>query len=345
LQSFNPNAGVLMPVSVTAVNPKIKTPTIYNYSAGVQKDVGFGTVVDIAYVAALGRQLTQTEALNTLPYGTRFLPQSIDPTRGTSPLPDTFLVPYLGYSGISIPRTSSSNYHSLQAQANRRFSKGLQFGVSYTWSKSMGYTGNYPVYLNNRLSYGKTSLDRTHTLSINALYDLPQGSKLWNVPVMRAVTDRWQMSVVPYFSSGRPWAVGYSLTSGTDLTGGGDWTRAVVLSDPTLAHGDRTFSRFFNTSAFAPPTKGTIGNAPVDVFRGPGRSNLDVALFKNFKIVEKISAQFRFEAFNVLNHVSFWQLDNTARFDATGAQVNARFGQETAAMEGRVLKVSVRISF
>ena len=182
-----------------------------------------------------------------------------------------------------MPRTSTSNYHSLQTQANRRFAHGLQFGASWTWSKNMGFTGAYPVYLSNDLNYGKTSLDRTHTLAINWLADVPRGSQVWNVRPMRAIFDGWQLSGVAYFQSGRPWTVGHSLVSGQDLVGGGDWSRPVVLSNATLPHGERTYSRFFNTGVFAPPGA-TIGNAPVDVFRGPGRNNWDMSLFKNFKI-------------------------------------------------------------
>jgi hypothetical protein len=117
----------------------------------------------------------------------------------------------------------------------------------------------------------------------------------------------------------------------------------VVLSDATLSHGDRTYSRFFNTSVFAPPGA-TIGNAPVDVFRGPGRNNWDTSIFKNFNI-EKARLQFRWEMYNVFNHASFYTVDNTARFDAQNNQVNARFGQLTAALTPRVMKASLSLSF
>jgi len=162
--------------------------------------------------------------------------------------------------------------------------------------------------------------------------------------MVRAAFDGWQFSGVSTFQSGRPWTVGYSLVSGQDISGGGDWTRPFVLSDATLPHGDRTFSRFFNTDVFAPPTLGTIGNAPVDVFRGPGRNNFDASIFKNFKI-EKARLQFRWELFNAFNHPSFYSIDNTARFDQQGKQVNTRFGQLTAALAPRIMKASLNLSF
>jgi hypothetical protein len=82
-----------------------------------------------------------SQAINTIPYGTRFVAQDIDPTTN-SPYNDNYLRPYPGYSTITErTRLSSSNYHSLQAQANRRIAKGLQLGVTCTFSKAMDYYG------------------------------------------------------------------------------------------------------------------------------------------------------------------------------------------------------------
>jgi hypothetical protein len=258
-------------------------------------------------------------------------------------LPDDYLRPYLGYTSVSVPRTSSSSYHSLQVQANRRFARGLQFGANWTWSKNMGYMGAYPVYLGNDLNYGKTSLDRTHIVSVNWLADIPRASRLWNTRAVRMVLDGWQFSGASTLQSGRPWSVGYSLVSGLDLLGGGDWSRPVMIGNPALSWGDRTNMRVFNTSAFAPPGA-TIGNAPIDVFRGPGRHNWDASLSKNCKL-EKTNLQFRWEVYNVFNHASFNSVDNTARFDALGNQVNTRFGQVTGSLTPRVMKAALNFSF
>jgi hypothetical protein len=340
--TFNPSAAITFPVSLQLLNPQIKTPTVYSYSAGVQRSIGFATLLDVAYVATLSRHFTQNQNLNTLAYGARFLPQNIDATTRRS-YPDDYLRPYLGYTNLTLPRTSPSSYHSLQTQVTRRFARGLQFGGTWTWSKNMGYTGAYPVYLNNDLNYGKTSLDRTHTLAVNWLADVPRASRLWRVRAMRLIGDGWQFSGVGYFQSGRPWGVSYSLVSGQDLLGGGDWSRAVVLGKATLPWSERTYSQFFNTSVFGPPGA-TVGNAPVDVFRGPGRNNWDASLFKNFK-VEKTNLQFRWEMFNVFNHASFNSVDTTARFDAQNKQVNMRFGQLIGALTPRVMKASLSLSF
>ena len=87
----------------------------------------------------VGRHLMQSMNLNTLPYGSRFLPQSLDPTASGRPYPDTFLRPYVGYGDLSYTfNVGTSNYNGLQVGLNRRFSAGVQLGFAYTWSKALG---------------------------------------------------------------------------------------------------------------------------------------------------------------------------------------------------------------
>jgi len=81
------------------------------------------------------------------------------------------------------------------------------------------------------------------------------------------------------------------------------------------------------------------------VIRGPGINNWDVAVFKNFPIREQFRLQFRWETYNTLNHTQFSGLDNAARFDAQGNQVNARLGEFTAARPPRIMQFALRLYF
>ena len=104
--------------------------------------------------------------------------------------------------------------------------------------------------------------------------------------------------------------------------------------------------RWFDTSVFARPAKGDPGNAPRDVFRGPGHNNWDISIVKNFPLFsEARHFQFRTELYNAFNHTQFSGVDSTARFDPQGNQVNARFGQVTGARGARVMQMSLRITF
>jgi len=324
----------------------------YNFSFGVQRDIGFKTVLDVAYVGALGRHLLQSVNLNTVPYGAHFT--NIDPTTRTA-LADVFVRPYPGYNTINMYEANgNSSYHSLQVQGNRRFSHGLQFGASWTWSKFMDYVDSdgstIALYLNPKVwNYGKsTGFDRTHIVSLNFLYDVPRASQLWNSLVTRFALDHWEISGVASFIDGAPAGINYSLINGADVTGGGDGSRVVVTANPVLPASERTFYRYFNTGAFAAPTLGTIGNSPKDVFRGPGINNWDLSIFKNFPIKEHVTFQFRWELYNAFNHASFQGVNNNASFAVPGstAQLNGQFGQITSTNGlPRVMQGSVRITF
>ena len=228
LSTLSSATGYLFPYSVTAVNPAGKLSGAYNWSLGIQRDIGSQTVVDVSYVGNVGRHLQIAQNLNTLPYGTRFLASSLDATTG-KPLPDNLLAPYAGLGSISMNQwVANSNYNALQTQVNRRLSHGFRFGLSWTWSKLMGYTGNLsanlPMFLSWRTwSYGKTDYDRTHNVGINYLWELPKASKIWNTRFVRGVFDQWQVSGFTTFLSGQgDLGVSYSTVSGADTTGGGD---------------------------------------------------------------------------------------------------------------------------
>jgi hypothetical protein len=355
VDTFLGGVGTLAPSNFSRVLERnANIPAIYNYTLGIQRNVGFSSVADIAYVGNTGRHLGQTMQLNALPYGTRFLPSSLDTTTTSSPLPDVFLRPFYGWGNLPYLNFSgNSSYHSLQAQLRRSFAQGLQFSVAYTWSKSMGYGDAYdsgiarfndPRYWN----YGPLGNDRTHTLVANWVWDVPNGSRMWKNFLTKLVLDDWQISGIAAFVSGSPRGVGLSLTDGADLSGGGDGTTVVMTGPAMLSKGERTFDRFFNTSVFARPARldrGAGAAASVYAFRGPGINNWDLTFFKNIRLREKMSFQFRWEMYNAFNHTQFNGVNTTAQFDAAGRLVNTQFGQITSARDPRIQQLSLRVSF
>ncbi|HZS04466.1 MAG TPA: TonB-dependent receptor [Blastocatellia bacterium] len=349
------------PAGVFGIQRDYDSPAVYNFSLGIQRDIGFNTVVDVAYVGSLSRHLLQRRSINSVAYGQRFLAASIDPTvaGGATPLPDNFLRPYKGYGDINyIEFASNSNYHSLQVQANRRVTSSLAFGLSYTWSKAMdlvdGNGNNVNPFINPRIrNYGKAGFDRTHNLTVNYIYKLPGLSRYWDNAFVRQAFDGWELSGITSFISGAPLGIGYSTVQGTDLvggSGGGIDSRVVLTGDPNLPKGERTFLRYFDTSVVRPPTKADfgIGNAPKDPIRGPGINNWDISIFKNFRLARegRVGLQYRLEMYNAFNHTQFSGVDTTARFDlATGNQVNALFGSYNAARDSRRIVMGLKLNF
>ncbi len=347
LDSFLGAAGTIFPGNNISHELNSKAPDTYNITFGIQQRVGFGTVVEAKYVSTLGRNLAMTKAINTLPYGARFLAQNVDPTNNRV-LPDVFLRQDAGWGDITYRESSgSSNYHSLQLLADRRFSKGLQFGVAYTYAKTLDYGSAFPVFRPYReWNYGLADFDQTHSFVFNFTYDLPKGSRIMPNVVTRFLLDNWQASGIATLASGLPSGVTLATTNNADLTGGGDGQRVNVIADPRIAYSERGLTRMFNTAAFALPGRLDPGNAPRTFLRGPGVTTGDLTLFKNIPFPgEGRRLQFRAEAYNVLNKTQFSAMDTTARFDPAGVQVNGQFGQATAARAPRTMQFSLRLIF
>jgi hypothetical protein len=347
--------GTLFPSNTTGFDRGAPTPVTYNYTLGVQRDIGWGTVVDIAYVGSQSRHLQQQRNINQIPYRARHLevnPQNANPVVAGTALPDDFLRPFPGYGNITYYENAGlSNYNALQVAANRRFTRGLQFGVAYTWSKAMDYADNdrdgVAAYRPLRIwNYGRAGFDQTHILVINYTWELPRASRLWENVVVKALFDNWQVSGITAFASGTPSGIGFTTVDNADIAGGGDGARIVIKGNPVLSRGERGFTRWFDTSVFARPARGDFGNAPKDVIRLPGTNNWDISLFKNIPLrSEGRYLQLRWEFYNAFNHTQFSGVNTTARFDAAGNQVNTQFGQVTAAREPRLMQLSLRLTF
>lgn len=351
MDTFLSLGGVSFPNNVNSWDPNAVTPSVYNYSFGIQQNIGFNTVLDVSYVGNVGRHLMQSVNLNTLPYGERFRPENADPTNPRVALPDNMLRPIPGYGNVSyVENSGTSNYNSLQVTANRRFAAGIQFGLAYTWSKAMGLsageTGGIARWNDRRVwNYGILGFDQTHMAVINYTWDLPKPARDAN-PVLRHVLGNWQLSGITTFASGTPRGIGMSLTDNTDLVGGGDGVRPVVIDTVPLPSSERTFSRWFNTAAVARPARGDRGNAAPNLFRGPGVNNWDLNIMKRIPVAgEQRFFRIRGEFYNAFNHAQFSGVDNTARFDPTGRQVNGRFGEFTSTRSPRIIQVSLSFHF
>lgn len=349
IATFANTQGALGPTSVNFETGAAKPPTVMNYSLGVQRNVGFGTVVDISYVGNLGRHLLWTRNINVLPAGARFNPANADPTNPGKPMSDNFLRPYLGYGDLNEQEfAATSNYNSLQATVQRRLAKGFMLGVAYTWSKTLG-TGSgdletvssyFPPRSRN---YGPVNFDIGQTLVFNYLYEVP-GIRSGNA-LLRGVTNGWSLSGTTSFLSGTPFTPSMSLTSGADLSGSTEAARINVVGDPSLS--DHTFYHNFNSAAFAAPSVGSFGNAGYDIMRQPGVDNWDISVAKRFPVGlgEGRFLMVRGEFYNAWNHTQFATVDGAARFDATGAQVNGDFGAYTSARQPRTITFSVRFNY
>jgi hypothetical protein len=336
-------------------------PVVYNWSAGVQRDLGWNLVADFAYVGNAARRQAITRELNGRPYGYRFLPSSLDTTnvnnRVTQPLHDDLLRPYAGYASISQREfTGYADYHSLQLSAARRQrADGLTFGVAYTYeivNKTLGAID--PFLASNRARNYNSAGGRPHSLNIHYSWLVPGLSRSRSV-VLRGIVNDWQLSGVTSFLSGTQGGFTYSyrevpqgvLTDNGSIGGGPNRPR--IICDPSLPRSQRTSERQFRTECIAAPDDAYhFGTASDDEFQGPGYVNWDMSVFKHIPMGGSRRLQLRAELYNAFNTYQWTTVNTNAEFNfATGALANPNvFGRLTGATNSaRRIQLAARFTF
>ena len=212
------------------------------------------------------------------------------------------LVAYKGYGQIQyLQFDGTSNYNSLQASLQRRFSKGFTFGGVYTYSKALT-TANSDQDMQDPfnvrgLDYRAAGWDRTHVFAVNYVYDLPSVTKhLGGSKWLSYITDNYQLSGVTQFMTGTP----------VDMNNSWNW-------EPGAADGSNMWGAipyYYTLDKSLNPVLPPIGTrlrGSRDILRSGGLQDWDLSLFKNIPIGEgsRYSIQLRLEAFNAFNHPNF----------------------------------------
>jgi hypothetical protein len=339
-------------VSVVSYLNTNVTPQVTEWNLQVQRQIGTNTSVSVGYVGDHGAHMPGYYNQNEYEFG-------VDTN-----LPDTRQFPNL--SSVNVYNTyGKSNFHSLQAEFERRITNGLQVTGSFTWEKETddscgAYDCQQPQdFRNLGLEEGLSNLDQPYRLVISALYELPFGRGKhwghdWSRPVEIALGG-WQFNGIYTLASGLP----FDLSEG----GGSQGTiRPDIIAKASVNPGNLDY---INTSSFvASPatlyTDGTSqsisfdrpGTAGRNILIGPGLSNLDFALFKNFHITERINASFRVQFYNITNTPHFGQPNaSIGNYGLNaGALVfnpNSNFGQITSVLpsSNREGELGLRITF
>jgi hypothetical protein len=315
-------------------------PVVYNWSLGIQRDLGFNLIGDAAYVGNAGRDQLLGVNINGRPYGYTYQPSSLDPTNvvGGQPQPyeDNLLRPYQGYGNILQREFSGySDYHALQFGVNRRRSTdGLSVGAAYTYQLVNKTLNTVDPFIDDNRARNYTSNGRRpHVLVFNYSYEPPV---VWNNAIARAVLGDWQFSGVTTMTTGTYGGFTYNFVNaptgaltGTGAINGGV-SRVVIVCDPNLPRSERTFERQFKTECVAPPTdQFRLGTATNDEYLGPGYMNWDISVFKNVPLGGARRLQLRVELYNAFDTDQWTGVNTNASFDyTTRARTNANvFGR------------------
>jgi hypothetical protein len=259
----------------------------------------------------------------------------------------------------------NSHYDGLQVKLERRFSHGLQFLSSYTFSKSIGLCCNdnsdgnlginIPSYLN--LNRAVSGFDRTHQFHISAIYESPFGkgkSFVTQGGIAGKVLGGWQVNGIFSTYSGLPFSV---TDSGTILNAPNNSQRAdQVKATVDMPNGVGVGQPWFDPTAFAPVKTPRFGTAGFYSLRGPGLVNLDFGLFRAFQVNEKFTLQFRAEAFNFTNTPHFalpgsnissatFNPDGSIKALGSFAQITGVTAVGRDGIDERVFRFGLRISF
>ena len=339
------NSGLLAPSnSISALLGNQALPAVYNYSLGVQQQIGRSLLVDVSYVGAISRHFLWKRNINPVPFRADHLdvnPQNADPTGPTRPLPKNFLRPYPGFGDIDLYEfASTSNYNSLQVSVAQRSRHGLTYGLAYTFSKLLGSAASDTTTISSFFSprdrdYGPLDYDRTHVFSVWYTWELPKPGQMLRSRPLRAVADGWQISGTTRASSGAPFTPGFSTVDGQDITGTPTEGARIQVVNPAADPLHR----------FGRPARATWGNAGFGILRKPGIDNWDVSLYREFKIRERQQLQLRLETYNTLNHTQFSDIQTSARFDLQGNQVDPLFLRPTAARSPRRVQLAARFNW
>jgi hypothetical protein len=336
-------ANVAFPQFFMTNDPVYKIPSAFNWNFTLQREIGYNTTVEVAYVGRVGTHMERTRELNAMPAGTRnSTPNSIN---------TNFLRPYKGFAFVNLGENAArSEYNGLQLELNRRFSNGLSYGLAYTYSKSYDNASDRRQQpwdpFDDSYFWGHSSFDTRHVAVINFVWEVPflrGGSSLAS-----KILGGWELSGVVQFQTDFP----VTADTADDFAGigGGPQQPWNLNGDPVLPGGDRAFANAASADAywwnvgpadnrtFTRPAAGTFSTSQYrNTLYGPGFQNWNLGVFKMFSINERHTIQLRGEFFNFPNHPN-WDNPNDDPAAAT-------FGKVTRKISERNVQLSLRYSF
>ena len=362
------------------VYPHFRTPYAQNFNFGFQYQLTGDTMVEAVYVGSLSRKAILTNETNypllsaleiqlqeadgnpnlLNPECARPLALCDSPT-DLNGVPAGAQQIYTNYSG------SNSSSHEFQLTVDRRFTRGLTFRVAYTLSKTIDISSGFRARsstltdpTNPRFDRGLADFDATHRLVLSPIWQLPLDRPFRDHPILRKVSQGWEVSTIASFQSGAPFTL-FSNNNSSEFDNFLD--RPDVLGPVKINHDIR---HFYDNSPGNLAPSGTCGggtpgfyyfdpsnldcqNVPIfshgnmgrNVLRGPGINNWDLSLVKDTKLSETKSLEFRSEFFNAFNHTQFYS--PTLQTGTAGG--SDQFGQITTDRGARIVQFALKVYF
>ena len=345
------------PTTVLTIENGMRPPYSQNWNFSIQQSLGKSYLLDVRYIGNKGTRLPRMIEANPAIYGPGATSDNADQRRL-----------YAGCRGPQGPcdfasvglltNQTNSTYHAAQAALSRRFSNGLSFLASYTFSKTLDYVSSFNVAgsaprlvggendlaqdpFNLAAEHGLSLFDARHRFVFSGSYEIPFPQS--SAALAKALFGGWQLNTIANFASGTPFTVYDSANvalqgSAPEITGFYS-SRPDLIADPNA--GSHTADQWVSRSAFRrldPATEaGKFGSAGRNIVRGPGIANVDVSLLKTFTLTERLRFQFRAECFNIANHANFGLPDNDIS--------SPNFGRILSAGAPRLMQFGAKLIF
>jgi Carboxypeptidase regulatory-like domain len=357
------------------IDPASNTPYNWQWNLTLERQLARNTTFELSYVGSKGVHLLKLYDVNQVPAGSRLTYLQL----GEDSDARAALRPYgvFGNGVITIwGHDGSSIYHSLQTQLLSHFGRGSQVQLSYTFSRTIGDVplddsgglsadNSISALENPGLDRGLTRTSRKHVFNASLVLGLPTLEN--KSGFVKNVFGDWEIGTIVAAASGIPLTI-YTgaipdLNGGPSGTGYTDNQRPNVVAGQPCRATSGPKEQWLNPDAFTLDgfQLGTFGNAGRGICEGPNLVQVDLSLYKNIRISDRVKAQLRFEVFNVFNRVNFSTSGmNTTlspsdvTFDTgdaatatriTGATIPVNFGEATSTRDPRQAQFGIKLMF
>jgi Carboxypeptidase regulatory-like domain/TonB dependent receptor len=325
----------IFPAEIYGMALNFKWPYTYQFNLSVQREVAKGFTVTAAYVGSFAHRLPFANDLNYPYYNSTATTSNVNNRRPIEPgtLAQIFLV-------SSIMNTS---YNSMQVTAEKRMGRHFSAKGFYTFAKSIDdaelenntTNGGAQDYRNLSLERARSDFDRRHVMVTSLIWNMNYFDRMH--PALRAVINGWELSSIVTLESGTP----FTVTTGKDNNLDGNTNdRATTVGAPALDphRGQSVVSaEWFNPAAFLSGANGADGTSSRNLLDAPGAKNVDLGVFRNFRIGERIMLQARGEFTNAFNIVNLSA--------PTASLSSSLVGQIRSASAMRQVQLGLRLTF
>jgi outer membrane receptor protein involved in Fe transport len=284
------------PCGVFSINPNFRPSYNENYSVNLEHTLAPNVIFQLGYVGSSARHLLSLLDINQSAPGVYATDLARQQTR-------PYFSTYSQYNNINqVESIGTANYNSLQAQFRVTNLHHFSMQTIYTWSHAMdevsAYRGALPQDSKNfKGDYSNSDFDTHNTFVSFVSYELPGSQHL------KRLTEGWQLNGLFTFHGGQP----FTIHASGDISGTNEGNdRAVQVGQAQIgAQGQSPNVAWYNTASFVDPTPGTFGTLRRNTYYGPGYSDVDFSVFKNTKVFERMTIQFRAEMFNLFNRINY----------------------------------------